>query len=78
MCRCDYGECKGAACDCRCHRRVVTEPDDVIRELRASLAAAQKQIATMRELLEWMDRIGGLGHEVHQRIAEVLGQRRPF
>jgi len=42
MCRCDYGECKGAACDCRCHRQAMTDPQEVISELRAKLEATEK------------------------------------
>lgn len=31
-----------------------------------------------RELLEWMDRKGGLGYDVHDRIRKVLGKPKQF
>lgn len=41
-------------------------------ETVADLIAAADEIERLRECLEWLDRRGGLGHDVHDRIRASL------
>lgn len=50
--------------DILCHPNTDPEPPN--------LAAENKK---MRELLEWLDRLGGLGMDKHERIRAVLNNR---
>lgn len=50
---------------------------DLLGECNAKMDGLLKDNARMRETLLWLDRGGGLGHDVHERINAALGVQYP-
>jgi len=43
----------------------------------AELRASRGEVEKLREMLEWLDRGGGLGRDVHAMIRKALGKEAP-
>jgi hypothetical protein len=56
---------------------MVRDRDKIIDELETKLVAAEARERVLREALEWMDRKGGLGLDVHDRIRAALSAHKP-